>query len=294
MSNRLFGRGLEGAVRDVVNFTTGTFKARALDRANNTSTILKAITGITNASPMVVTITSHGWSNGDIVVINGVGGITAANGTWVIASVATNTFALTTLFAEGGSALNSTGNAAYTSGGKAINLSVSSASTDLPSGAGSSTDYTLTLNTSSPGNGYVDSDDPSWASVSASTNIDAIAMLQTAATDRNVYFYDGKIFVRVAADALISATTLWVEPLYGPLASGASFVLSNGVTATLTAPAAAGARSLTVSALSAAVAAGHTGDATLTVSSSSLPLVTGSGAPSTVNFTVAANGWFKV
>jgi hypothetical protein len=100
--------------------------------------------------------------------------------------------------------------------------------------------------------------------------------------------------VRVAADALISATTLWVEPLYGPLASGASFVLSNGVTATLTAPAAAGARSLTVSALSAAVAAGHTGDATLTVSSSSLPLVTGSGAPSTVNFTVAANGWFKV
>jgi hypothetical protein len=147
MSNRLFGKGLEGAVRDVVNFTTGTFKARILDRANNTSTILKAITAATNASPIVVTVTSHGWSNGDVVVINGVGGNTAANGTWVIAGVTANTFNLTTLPAEGGSALNSTGNAAYTSGGKAINLSVSSASTDLPSGAGSSTDYTLTLNT---------------------------------------------------------------------------------------------------------------------------------------------------
>lgn len=63
----------------------------------------QAITGATNASPIVITSNAHGLSNGDEVYINSVYGNTAANGTWTVASATTNTFALT----------GSTGNGTY-------------------------------------------------------------------------------------------------------------------------------------------------------------------------------------
>ena len=66
-----------------------------------------AITGATNATPIVITVTSHGFSTGDVVNITGVGGNTAANGTWFITVVDANTFSLN----------GSVGNGAYTSGG---------------------------------------------------------------------------------------------------------------------------------------------------------------------------------
>lgn len=71
------------------------------------------ITGATNASPIVVTSANHGLAVGDSVVISGVLGNTAANGTWIVSAVTTNTFTLTAV--AGGGA--STGNGAYTSGG---------------------------------------------------------------------------------------------------------------------------------------------------------------------------------
>jgi len=40
----------------------------------------KTVTGITNASPPVVSVTAHGFSDGDTVVFNGVGGMTEVNG----------------------------------------------------------------------------------------------------------------------------------------------------------------------------------------------------------------------
>lgn len=66
-----------------------------------------SITGATNASPIVVTSASHGLSVGTRVTITGVGGNTAANGTFTISAADTNTFTLS----------GSTGNSAYTSGG---------------------------------------------------------------------------------------------------------------------------------------------------------------------------------
>ena len=69
----------------------------------------KSITGATNASPIVITCTSHGYSTGDLVSINAVGGNTAANGVWDITVTGVNTFSLD----------GSTGNGAYTSGGTA-------------------------------------------------------------------------------------------------------------------------------------------------------------------------------
>ena len=75
----------------------------------------KTITGITQANPGVVTSTSHGFSNGDTVVITGVVGMTQVNGKrFKVASVAANTFALQDI---DGVNVNTTSYTAYTSGG---------------------------------------------------------------------------------------------------------------------------------------------------------------------------------
>lgn len=66
-----------------------------------------SITGATNVSPIVITSVAHGLSTGSRVNISGVGGNTAANGTFTITRVSADTFSLD----------GSTGNGAYTSGG---------------------------------------------------------------------------------------------------------------------------------------------------------------------------------
>lgn len=73
-----------------------------------------AITGATNAAPIVVTQTGHGFANDDVVYISNVGGNTAANGVWVIKNITANTYELA----------GSTGSAAYTSGGTGSRASV--------------------------------------------------------------------------------------------------------------------------------------------------------------------------
>jgi Ubiquitin-activating enzyme E1 FCCH domain len=73
------------------------------------------ITGITNASPGVITSTAHGLSTNDIVKLTGIGGMTELNGnTYRVLSIGANTFSLTNL--QGGS-VNTTSFGAYTSGG---------------------------------------------------------------------------------------------------------------------------------------------------------------------------------
>ena len=70
----------------------------------------KNITNITQANPAVVTVASHGYTNGTDVWINSVVGMTELNGRrFRIANVTTNTFEL--------SGVDSTGYTAYTSGG---------------------------------------------------------------------------------------------------------------------------------------------------------------------------------
>jgi hypothetical protein len=71
------------------------------------ATAMKTITAASNASPISVTSTSHGYASGDIIYVSGVGGNTAANGIWQITVVDANTYTLT----------GSSGNGAYTSGG---------------------------------------------------------------------------------------------------------------------------------------------------------------------------------
>jgi hypothetical protein len=76
----------------------------------------QAITGATNASPIVITANSHGLSNGDEVYVTGVLGNTGANGTWIVANATTNTFELQ----------GSAGNGAYSSGTGYLNARVGS------------------------------------------------------------------------------------------------------------------------------------------------------------------------
>lgn len=66
-----------------------------------------SVTGATNASPIVITSLAHGLTTGQRVTITGVGGNTAANGTWLVTRIDADTFSLD----------GSTGNGAYTSGG---------------------------------------------------------------------------------------------------------------------------------------------------------------------------------
>jgi len=77
----------------------------------------KTITGITQANPGVVTSSSHGFANGDTVVISGVVGMTQVNGKrFKVANVAANTFELQDI---DGNNVNTSSYTTYSSGGVA-------------------------------------------------------------------------------------------------------------------------------------------------------------------------------
>ena len=98
--------------------------ARRLDRildsqGDGTGTISQVIaattiSGATNATPIVVTANSHGYSDGDFVHITGVAGNTACNDLHIIQNKTTNTFELTTP-----AGVDVAGNGSYSSGGAA-------------------------------------------------------------------------------------------------------------------------------------------------------------------------------
>ena len=80
----------------------------------------KNITAITKANPAVVTSNSHGFTNGDHVIISGVGGMTEVNSiTFTVANSTTNTFSLQNY---DGTAINSSAYTTYTSGGTAAKI----------------------------------------------------------------------------------------------------------------------------------------------------------------------------
>lgn len=80
----------------------------------------KTITDITSASPGVVEIAGHGFSDGDEIVIAGVGGMVELNGrNFRVDDATTDTFTLVDLW---GNAVNTSGYTAYTSGGTAARV----------------------------------------------------------------------------------------------------------------------------------------------------------------------------
>lgn len=279
MSIRLFDKG-RAALAGASNWLTDTINAMQI-ALSATDVAIKAITAASNATPIVITSTAHGFANGDVVVQQGVGGNLAANGTFVIANVAANTYELQTVK----DAQNTTGSAAYTSGGTVINLTIAAATTDVDAGR-NGTDQALGSKTNT--NGILDAADPTFTTISGV--VDALVIYDSTTSIPLIYI-DGKQQVIAAANASSSATTLFVEPLIGPIANGVTFTMSNGVLVTLTAGAVAGARSLTVSALPGAITAGHSADVATT--GAGLPF-TGGGGSYTYQFDNGANKIIKI
>lgn len=91
------------------NFNISLAAAENTGRGNFTQTgyLSGSVTAASNAAPIVITSNGHGLNVGDMVVVAAVSGNTAANGTWPVSAVTTNTFTLS----------GSSGNGAYTSGG---------------------------------------------------------------------------------------------------------------------------------------------------------------------------------
>lgn len=76
------------------------------------------VSDVTQANPGVVTATSHGYSDGDLVYISGVGGMVSLNGAfYTVANATTHTFTLQTLLT--GTDVDTSSYGAYISGGTA-------------------------------------------------------------------------------------------------------------------------------------------------------------------------------
>jgi len=109
------------SVKKRINGTTKRF-IEYLDPTVFSDSCLKlnspiTISGATQANPVVITATSHGFSNGDLVDIKNVVGMTDINGNrYQVAGVTTNTFQLTHQTA--GTNINGTSFSAYDSAGE--------------------------------------------------------------------------------------------------------------------------------------------------------------------------------
>lgn len=225
-------------------------------------TAIKAISGVTNATPGVITATAHGGANGDIALVLNVGGAIGVNQLGRMANVAANTFTLQTMGPE---ALDVAAGGAYTSGGCVVNLTKLLNRADADA-AQIAAPYVIPTTTVALGV-VKPSAALTWASVpdlGGGKKVHAVLICKasgSAATDTGIFIYDGKIKVTVNATAASAATAIQVEPLLAALPSGTVIVFSNGVTATLSGAALKGARSIAVTALAAGIAAGHEGEA---------------------------------
>jgi hypothetical protein len=282
MSLRLFDKGREDIGKGVIVFGTTGISMRAVDLASASTNNL-AIASSTNATPIVITVSGTipaGWAIGDIVIVRGHTTNTAANGTWVISAVTTGaggTVTLQTIAPQGGTQLNSTGNGVGGATGTIFDLTVASAAAALPAIVGGSSDQVLASVTDTLG--VVNCTSPiAFPTVNANAVIGAFIVFATAGN--SIFFYDGKMQVRVVTSAAAS-TTLNVEPLPFGIPNGTALVFSNGVTATLSALANPGDTALSVN--SVTIPKGHTADAPIT--GVGLPYTNGSSAQ-TVNFAV--------
>ena len=289
MATALFQKAREGFLDGTLDWDTNTFTITLLDLAT-ADVGIKFVTGATNATPIVITSASHGFTNGDTVSIQGIVGNISANGRFKIANVTANTFELTDPITGS----NITGSGAYTSGGVIVNLGPSASGDNWDDFDASLVGTGVNLTSPTVTEGVADAADPTFTSVSGANPIKAIMIRKntgTSSTDRMVHFYDGRQVVTISANATAGATTLYVERLTGGIPNGTVIGFSNGVLVTLSAAANAGDRSLTVSAIPSGVSAGNRGEAPMT--GSNLP-ITPNGGNITVAFDNGANKIFAL
>lgn len=263
----IFEKGREGFADGTLDWDTNTFKA-ALINALVADTGIKAITGATNATPIVITATAHGFTNGDLVFIDGVTGNLAANGVWKIANVAANTFEL-----QRPDGTNVVGSGAYVSGGYAICLGTSASGDNWDDFDGALINSAQTITSPTVTAGLLGAASITWTAVTGA-NVTAVLIYKdtgTPSTSRVAILLTGKFIVTVAATAAASATSIAVEKLPFGIPNGTVLTFSNGASATLTGAATAGDRTLTVSALAAQIQVEHR----------ALAPITGAGLPFT-------------
>jgi|ERR1051326_1705425 hypothetical protein len=285
MVNALFELGRQYILAGTVNMTSDTIAASLLD-LNTADVGIKTITGATNATPIVITATAHGFTNGDLVFIDGVGGNLAANGLWKIANQATNTFELTNPVSGG----NAAGSGAYTSGGYAVNYGPSTSADFYDDFDGALVGTKQTLGSKTFSSGVFDAADVTYTAVSGAS-VEAIIIFKdtgTNSTSNVLAIITGKHIV--TADATLTAgTTLVVEPVVAGIPNGTVLTFSTGQSATVNAAVNAGDRAITV--LSTTVTAG--GRALAPATGSGLP-VTPNGGNINITWDNGTNRIFKV
>ena len=116
-------------ISDLLRVVSNVSGVDAVRMLNSTDVINYTITAATNATPIVITTaSSHGYAAGDLVIVRGCVGNTAANGTFWAQAVTANTITL----------MHSAGNGVWTSGG-AVVKSTFSIETMTPDGLWSRT-----------------------------------------------------------------------------------------------------------------------------------------------------------
>lgn len=126
----LVRRAKKGFLDADIDLLADTIKLVLVRLASVTSSGVKVVTAATNATPIVCTSASHGWTNGDYVSLSGATGNTNVNGLRKIKNTATNTFELTDTLD-----VNIAGNGTFGGTCYAINLSVIDFLDDIDAGA---------------------------------------------------------------------------------------------------------------------------------------------------------------
>lgn len=156
MTGALFSKAAEGLLGALIDSDTDDIRIMALSSGAG-----KAITGASNATPISITCTSHGYTTGDRVMIKGVGGNTASNGLFTITNTGANTFTLQ----DATTGANVAGNGAYTSGGFVLNMTVNDFKDDV---AAAIVATTSTIASPTITNGVFDHADITFSAVTGS------------------------------------------------------------------------------------------------------------------------------
>jgi hypothetical protein len=229
MANVLFETGRNALINGTCNWATGKGASGGIQAMLVTPTVftsagVKSVTGITTATPPVVTTSaSHGFTNGDVVVI---GGVTTGNynGIWAITAASAAVFTLQDPITGGNPVGNGTfagANAWVLNLGPSASGATSNSFTNTyignsgTSGA-SATGQFLTGNTES--GGIAEASTSTFTAVSGS-QVAGVLLVACAAssgipatTDIPLAWIDGQMIVTCAA-TIAAATSLYVERL---------------------------------------------------------------------------------
>jgi hypothetical protein len=267
MANALFELAREKFLGGTLDWDTQTFSAVLLDLSVSDAGV-RQITSSTNATPIVVTTAvAHGFTTGDIVYVDGITTGTSGNGLWAITAASGSVFSLT----DPVTGANAVGNGVG-SGGYCVNLGRSTSADFFDDFDAALVGSKVNLTSPTIVGGVADAADVTFTSVSGAS-VEAVGIIRDTGangTSEMVALITGKHIV-VCNTNLAAGTTLLVEPIKYAIPNGTVLAFSTGQSATMTALANAGDRSLTVS------------STTVTAGGKALAPATGSGLPVTPN-----------